>query len=110
MPRFFLTLFIVSLSLLALPSCKERKVCSGLNPVLASAGSAKSIRKARKKASSAPERAAMRRREAQAKGRKGFSARKSHAGKGGGLFASKSVGGGFLGISFRASGSVSVKN
>lgn len=97
--RTISTLLLAGL-LLFTSACRKEKVCSGLNPVLSSTGSKKQFRKAKKSMGSAPERNAMKRREQTAKHKKRFSGKGQYK-------KSKSVSGGFLGIHFRASGSVS---
>ncbi|TND02580.1 MAG: hypothetical protein FD123_4042 [Bacteroidetes bacterium] len=100
----FSLLLILLCSLLAFPSCKPAKVCSGLNPELASHGTVKKVRKARKRVGSNPEREAMKRRESQMKHKKRFSAKGKR--RGGGGFFSFIFGGGRV----KASGSVQARN
>ncbi len=93
MTRFYLLLSMCFL--LALPACKPHKVCSGLNPELATYGTVKRVKKAKRRMGSDPERKAVNHREKSMKKKKGFSAKGKYSKKGG-LF------------NFRASGSAKV--
>lgn len=83
--RLFLFLLLAG-SFTLLPSCRHPEVCSGLNPELATIGTVKKVRKARKRMGSNPERESLKRREKQMKHKKGFSAKGKRRG-GGGFFS-----------------------